>query len=115
MATFDTYKYTDDQNLTHPIRIEDSRALPGGMTKSDVFTSDVPALVSLEPGQSGLRARRVMLYRTTGTGASKKRYSSYLVVGTKAALALFKKNQLVPIGGKQWKVRKRVDESYGKG
>ncbi len=109
-TTLEDYTYTDDFNITHPIKLAPARATAGGFSGTGTPSSSIPAEVNGRSG--GLIPRKLALYRTVGVGVAKKRFTSSLPIATKTAAALYKRGSTVTIGGVQWKVSKVVGEKY---
>lgn len=74
-------------------------------------TLDLHAFNGASRRRFGVHARGLKLTRVVGTGAEATKKRTFLPVGTVVALAGFKKDDEVSIGGVAWQVSGKVDET----
>ena len=109
--TRETYQYTDDKNVTHPISLTDEVKTAAGFTQA-ASSSAIWALVHKNEKKRSLGARGVRLRRTTGSGSSKKIYYRFLPIPTLTRLNQVKIGDAFTLGSTAWTVHSIVAEDY---
>lgn len=113
-ADYEIYAYTSDEGAKHPIRLSTDGALAQKTVPSATgLTSDISARVGGSRRALGLVARGVRLKRSTGTGAAKKSFFTFLPVLLPADFdgAEYNKGAAISIGATNYQVSKRVPEA----
>lgn len=110
---FQRYKYTDNDGLTHPIRLSDevAAAQPTAASPGPPYDSLISADVGRSAREIGLKPREVLLRRTAGAAPNIKAYYNRMPVLLQASVATLVAAGTVTIGGVTWNVEGSKGES----
>jgi hypothetical protein len=110
-VVYDTYTYTADGGVTHPIRLSTN----GALAQPTVASQSAPtSSISAEGGGSrrrlGLHPRGVRLKRTTGTGVARKTFSTFLPILLVADYNTLTKGAPLTVNGVAYTVSDKIGE-----
>jgi hypothetical protein len=103
---FQKYKYTDEDGLTHPIRLSDkvAAAQTTAASAGPPYDSQISADVQNTKREIGLAPRKLRLSRRAGTAPNVKVYTNTMPVCVPGDVAGYLSSGTVTIGGVAWQV-----------
>ena len=107
-------KYESDklgQIILVRLRAAEGAAYTPAVPAGGVETLDLHAFNGASKRRFGIHARGVKLNRVVGTGNDATKKRGFLPVGTVAALAGYNKDDVISIGGVEWTVSGKLDET----
>jgi hypothetical protein len=108
---FDTYSYTADGGVTHPIRLTTNGAVAQPTAASQAApTSSISAEAGSGRRKLGLHARGVRLKRTFGTGVGRKTFSTFLPILLPGDFNSLTKGSPVTVNGVAYTVSDKIAE-----
>lgn len=115
MASFSNKIYVTDAGVVVQIRVSDQTvAVPGNTAATGPIDDQRIRAYASNPGskrKKQLNARGLNLQRFTGTGAARKRFTTFVPFFTAAALALISPSQEVTLGTTVWTAYDKTAEA----
>lgn len=112
VAFFSNYVYESDNTVSYRLRLSDTAfaAHPSPKPEPGPTDTGVSANVSGNRNVAGMHVRGLRLSRTTGTGAARKTFSTFLPIANPTAYNATSVGDSITIGGVAYTVASKVPE-----